>query len=72
MLPSDRMAVTVVVIHEEAYPNAPPMPFPEIWKSRRHRNSSMLKLLYHLPNEEWLDTGGQVRAHIGLTGQEPA
>jgi hypothetical protein len=27
------MAVTLVVIHEEAYPHVAPMPFPEIWKS---------------------------------------
>jgi hypothetical protein len=31
--PSDRMAVTLIVIHEEAYPHVAPMPFPEIWKS---------------------------------------
>jgi hypothetical protein len=31
--PSDRMAFTLVVIREEAYPCVSPMPFPEIWKS---------------------------------------
>jgi hypothetical protein len=30
--PSDRMAVTLIVFREEAYPYVSPMPFPEIWK----------------------------------------
>ena len=41
------MAVTLVVIREEAYPDASAMPFPEIWKSARENHLRTRQLMPH-------------------------
>jgi hypothetical protein len=42
ILPSDRLAATLIVIREEAYPYLSAIPFPEIWKLGQQRNSAEL------------------------------
>ena len=54
ILPSDRMAVTLVVIREEAYPYVSTTPFPEIWKSGHQRNSA--ELSQHRASDEACST----------------